>query len=48
MPDEEVANFHLAVGEDSVDEDFTPRCDLELTPQKQREAISTQLLTDED
>ena len=48
LPDEEVADFHLAVGEDSVDEYFTPRCVLELTLQKQREAISAQLLMDED
>ena len=48
LPDEEVADFHLAVGEDSVDENFTPRCVLELTLQKQREAISAQLLMDED
>ena len=49
LPDEEVADFHLAVGEDSVDEDFTPRCVLELTLQKQRDTISAQLLlTDEN
>jgi hypothetical protein len=48
LPDEEVADSHLAVGEDSVDEDFTPRCVFESTLQKQREAISAQLPTDED
>lgn len=46
--DEEVADFHLTVGEDSVDEDFTPRCVFESTLQRQREAISAQVLSDED
>ena len=41
-------DFHLAVGEDSVEEDFTRRCVLELTLQKQGEAISAQLLVIED
>ncbi len=48
LPDEEVADFHLAVGEDSVEEYFSPRCVLKLTLQRQRDAISAGLLVDED